>query len=172
MSFNQVQVTVIKTVNKENIKKVDNFKYLGAWIDDTANDVKVRKALALKSCNKLNKIWKLPRCKSLKLQIFLTLVESVLLCGSETLALTKRTIFNASWSDQLTNRELYSNFPKVTKKIRERRLKLAEHCVRHSEEVASNLVLWKPSHGKPNRGRKRKTYLDNLMNDTNMETVD
>ena len=96
----------------------------------------------------------------------------MLLYGSETWTLTKRTIFNVSWSDQLTNRKLYGNFPKVTEKIRERRLKLAEHCVRHSEEVASNLVLWKPSHRKPNRGRKKKTYLDNLMNDTNMERED
>ena len=56
MSFNQVQDTVLKTVNNENIKKVDNFKYLGAWIDDTANDVKVRKALTWNSCNKLNEI--------------------------------------------------------------------------------------------------------------------
>ena len=46
MSFNQAQDFVLKTVNNENIKKVDNLKYLGAWIDDTANDVKVRKALA------------------------------------------------------------------------------------------------------------------------------
>ena len=109
------------------------------------------------------------------------LVESVLLYGSETWILTKnleksidgtytsllRTVFNVSWSEHLTNRELYGNLPKVTDKIRERRLKLAGHCVRHSEEVASNLVLWQPSQGKPNRGRKRKTYLDNLMNDTN-----
>ena len=28
--------------------------------------------------------------------------------------------------------------------------------MRYSDEVASNLVLWKPLHGKPNRGRKRK----------------
>ena len=57
MSFNQAQDSVLKTVNiVENIKKVDNFKYLGAWIDDTTNDVKVRKALAWKACNKLNKI--------------------------------------------------------------------------------------------------------------------
>ena len=68
--------------------------------------MKVRKALAWESCNKLNKLWKLSLCKSLKLQTFLLLVESVLL------------------------------------------------------------------HGKPNRGRKRKTYLDNLVNDTNMERVD
>ena len=67
MSFIQVQDTVLKTVNNENIKKVDNFKYLGAWIDDTANDVKVRKALVLKSCNKLNKFWKSSLCKLLKL---------------------------------------------------------------------------------------------------------
>ena len=186
MSFNQAQDSVLKTVNNENILKVDNFKCLEAWIDNTANDVKVRKALACKACNKLNKIWKSSLCKSLKLRTFLTLVESVLLYGSETWTSTKnleksingtytgllRTVFNVSWSEHLTNRELYGNLPKVTDKIRERRLELAGHCVRHSEEVASNLVLWQPSQGKPNRGRKRKTYLDNLMNDTNMESVD
>ena len=89
MSFSQAQDTVLKTVNNENIKKVDNFKYLGVLIDDTANDVKVRKALARKACNKLNKIWKSFLCKSLKLRTFLTLVESVLLYGSETWTLTK-----------------------------------------------------------------------------------
>ena len=175
MSFNQVQDTVLKTVNNENIKKVDNFKYLGAWIDDTANDVKVRKALAWKSCNILNKIWKWSLCKSLKLRIFLTLVGSVVLYGSETWTLTKcleksidgtytrllRPVFNVSWSDHLTKSEHYGNLPKVTEKKRERRQVLAGHCVRHSEEVASNLALWKPSHGKPNREREKKTYLDN-----------
>ena len=64
MSFNQAQDSVLKTVNNENNKKVDNFKYLGAWIDDTANDVKVRKALAWKACNKSNKIWKSSLCRS------------------------------------------------------------------------------------------------------------
>ena len=113
------------------------------------------------------------------------MAESVLLYGRETWTLTKslkksidgtytrllRTVFNVSWSDHLTNRELYGNLPKVTEKIKERRQKLARHFARHSEEVASNLVLWKPSHGKPIRERKRKSYLDNLMNDTNMERV-
>ena len=114
---------------------LDNFKYLLAWIDKTANDVKVRKALALKSCNKLNKIWKYSLCKSLKLRTFLTLVESVLLYGSKTWTLTKsleksidgtytrllRAVFNLSWSEHLTNRERCSNLPKVTEKIRKRR---------------------------------------------------
>ena len=82
-------------------------------------------------------------------------VQSVLLYGSKTRTSTKsleksidgtytrllRTVFNVSWSDHLTNRKLCGNLLKVTKKIRERRLKLAGNCVRHSEEVASNLVL-------------------------------
>ena len=47
MSFNKKQKTVLKSVNNENIKKVDNF-------------VKVGKALEWKSCNKMNKIWQSP----------------------------------------------------------------------------------------------------------------
>ena len=67
MTFNEVQDTILKTVNNENIEKKDNFKYLGAWIDDTANDVKVRKALTWNSCNKLNEIWKSSLGKLIKL---------------------------------------------------------------------------------------------------------
>ena len=49
MSFNQEQETILKSANNENIKKVDNFIYLGASIDNKENDVKVKKALAWKS---------------------------------------------------------------------------------------------------------------------------
>ena len=150
MSFNQVQDTVLKTVNNENIKKVDNFKYLRAWIDDTANDAKVRKALAWKSCNKLNKIWKSSLRKSLKLRTFLTLVESMLLYGGETWTLTRSleqsidgtytrlliTVFNVSWLDHLKNRGLYGNLPKVTEKIMDAKTTsiLILHCPYYKNE--------------------------------------
>ena len=77
LSFNQEQETVFKSVNNGNIKKIDNFKYLRAWIGNMENNVKVRKALAWKSCNKLNKIWQSSLSKSSKLRTFLALVESV-----------------------------------------------------------------------------------------------
>ena len=150
MSFNQVQDTVLKTVNNENIKKVDNFKYLRAWIDDTANDAKVRKALAWKSCNKLNKIWKSSLRKSLKLRTFLTLVESMLLYRGETWTLTRSleksidgtytrlliTVFNVSWPDHLKNRGLYGNLPKVTEKIMDAKATsiLILHCPYYKNE--------------------------------------
>ena len=38
-SFNQEQETVLKSVDNKDIKKVDNFKYLGALIGNNENDV-------------------------------------------------------------------------------------------------------------------------------------
>ena len=44
----------------------------------------------------------------------------------------------------MTNKELYGDLPKLSCKIRERRLRLAGHCVRHREDIALKLVLWQP----------------------------
>ena len=43
--------------------------------------------------------------------------------------------------------------------------------MRHSEKEASKLVLWIPTDGHPNRGRRRVTYIDNLLQDTDLESV-
>ena len=57
--------------------------------------------------------------------------------------------------DHITNEGLYGHFPKVCRKIRERRMRVAGHCDRHGEEEeASKLVLWQPQH----RQTKRGTY--------------
>ena len=44
-------------------------------------------------------------------------------------------------------------------------------CIRHSDEVANKLVLWEPTEGKRKRGRRRLTFVDNLLEDTEMENV-
>ena len=72
-------------------------------------------------------------------------------------------VFNVSWPDKLTNKELYGNLPPVQSKVGFRRLKLAGHSVRHPEEEASKLVLWQPKNGRMNMGRPKKDSLkDNL----------
>ncbi len=50
-------------------------------------------------------------------------------------------------------------------------MRLAGHCVRHRDEEASKLVLWMPSDGHPSRGRRRTTYVDNLLQDTGMDST-
>ena len=116
---------------------------------------------------------------------FISTAESVLLYNSNTWTLTKqmeksldgiytrmlRMTLNVSWKQHMTNQELYGNLPKVTSKIAMRRLRLAGHCVRHPEEIASQLVLWEPSEGRTNRGRKPVDYIDLIKRDTGLDNI-
>ena len=79
-----------------------------------------------------------------------------------------------------TNEKLYHGLPKVTDKIKARRLRLARHCVRHavkedadsaSVEVAGSLGLWEPTQGKRRVGGQHYTNVDQLMRDTGLKDV-
>ena len=61
--------------------------YLGSWCDKD-RDMSTRKALAWKSLNKMDKIWKSKIYKSLKIMLFKATTETILLHGSQTWALT------------------------------------------------------------------------------------
>ena len=79
-----------------------------------------------------------------------------------------RAALNKSWREHLTNKELYRNIPKISVAIREQRF--AGHCWRSEGELASDLLLWQPSHGKRFRGRPPLTYIDQLVKDTGCRT--
>ena len=152
----------------------------------TVKDINVRKALAWKACHKLSKIWKSKLQKSIKIKLFISTVESVLLYGCETWTITKklekqldgmytrmlRMALDISWLSHTTNMDLYDGLPKLTQKIAERRLRLAGHCVRHPDELASDLVLWQPTHGRTLPGRPTTNYIDVLQNDTGLLTTE
>ena len=54
-----------------------------------------------------------------------------------------RTALNVSWREHITIKDLYGYLPNVSSKIRERRMGLAEHFVRHKRgEEALMLVIW------------------------------
>ena len=56
----QIQSTIpIKAIDGSNLKRVDDFEYLGAWIDISAKELKIRKALAWRTCHQMRNIWKL-----------------------------------------------------------------------------------------------------------------
>ena len=143
----------------------------------SAKDVKVRKAKSWKALNDMSKIWTSDISRSVKLRFFYATVESVLLYGCETWTLTPpmeksldgcytrmlRAALNVSWRDHLTNEQLYGGIPKLTEKIRMRRLQLAGHCFRHPELPAHDVLLWRPTHGRRSRERPVATYTTNLL---------
>lgn len=74
--YNQ-PIDEINSMNGEKIKCVSDFKYLGSWIDNTQQDISVRKAQAWVACNRLSKIWKSNLKRDLKVRLFVSTVESV-----------------------------------------------------------------------------------------------
>ena len=163
-----------------DLKKVDDFLYLGSWVNTTERDLSVRIAQAWAASNKLDTIWKSRLCRDLKIQFFRATVESVLLYGAECWSLTKqqqkrldgcytrllRASLNISWKQRLTNKVLYGSIPPISQTVRERRLRFAGHCSRAKDECISDVLLWRPRHGKRRVGRPAKTYVDLLEEDT------
>ena len=182
MIFNQTTDVAMKTSSGTILEVVPDFKYLGSWMQSSLQDIKTRKAQAWRACNKLAKIWKSNLPRASKIKIFQATVESILLYGSETWTVTVkvskildgcytrllRSALDVSWKAHMTNEELYGDLPRVSEKIGKRRLQFAGHCVRSSGQVVSDLVLWKPTHGKRSAGRPNKTYVDILCQDTSL----
>ena len=182
MSYNTIKQFEIKAIDESNLKRVEDFKYLdlGAWIDSSAKDLKIRKALAWRTCHQMRNIWKLTLSRKMKLRLMHTIVESVLLYGCETWTLKKtllkqlygtytrilRMILNVDWSQKVTNEVLYGAIEKISTKIRRRFLKFAGHCLCRDDEVVSDLVLWEPTHGTRRWGRPPESYIKYLERET------
>ena len=167
------------------LKEVKDFKYLGAWVNSTEQDLKVRKALAWKALNGMASVWNSNLPRQTKLGFFYATVESVLLYGSECWTLKPtlqksldgcytrmlRVVLNINKSAHVSNNILYTGIPKVSDKIAARRMRLAGHCQRHPELPASKLVLWEPTHGHRSRGRPTITYVDVLKKDAGAQST-
>ena len=178
--FNQDASEGMKSLNSEKIKQVEEFKYLGGYIASTEHDVNIRLGKAWDALNELGKIWKSNPPDDLKRNVFRAAVETVLLYGSVSWTLTihlekkidgastrmLRTALNRSWKDHPINEELHGHIPLISKSLQQQRMRLAGHCWRSKEELAGDVLIWKPTQRHQPRGRPKKTKIDQLMDDT------
>ena len=88
MAYNQNSTDMIKTQNVENIKKTQDFKYLGSFIASTDHDINVRIGKAWAALNQMNNIWNSKLSKHLKRNFFRATVESVFVYGAISRTLT------------------------------------------------------------------------------------
>ena len=101
--------------------------------------------------------------------IFFTNTATYLLDQTYTRRLRK--VFNVTWKDKITNKELYGDMSKLSSIIRRRRLQLAGHSFRDQTSPAHQLVTWSPKHGRKARGRPVQTFLETLLRDTGLCSV-
>ena len=76
------------TIGGSPLKEVEDFKYLGSWVNTSEKDIKIRKALAWRALNGMKAIWSSRMSQGTKLNFFFATVETVLLYGSECWTLT------------------------------------------------------------------------------------
>ena len=78
----------ITSLNGKDLKKVDQFTYLGSNISSTESDVNIRIGKAWATVNKLSKIWKSNLPARMKRDFFQATVLTVLLYGCTAWTLT------------------------------------------------------------------------------------
>ena len=163
----------ISTLNGSSLKLVDKLAYLRSSVSSTETDINTRLVKAWTVIDSLSVLWKSDLTDKMKLSFFQAVVVSILLYGCTTWMLNKgmkkkldgnytrllRAILNKSWRHHPTKQQLYGHLPPITKTIKVKRTKHAEHCWRSRDELISEVLLWTPSHGRAKAGRPARTYI-------------
>ena len=118
ISYNTNQQFEIKAIDGPSLKRVEDLKYLGAWVDSSEKYVKIRKAQAWRTCHQMRNIWNSNFSRKLKSRLMIATFESVLLYDCET------------WTPFL-----YGALERLSNNIKRRRLKFAGHCLRREDDV-------------------------------------
>lgn len=168
------------------LEQVTRFVYLGGLITEDGRceeDIKRRIGLACTAFGKLGKMWKAKNISiRTKMKLYHTLVEPVLLYGSECWCLRKedeqrllvaemswlRRIIGRSRREKIRNektREELGVDETIVEKIKKRRLRWFGHVRRMAKQRLPNAALHGHVEGERSRGRQRKTWIDNIKED-------
>ena len=173
----------IKRGGDENWKKC---KYLGTLLD-TESDINRRKILALAAFKQLSHIFNNKKVsEEVKLRLLRSHVESIFLYNCEIWTITKalediidtfqrvlyRKIFNITWTDKVSNTELYEKAKsrKWSTQIKKRRLQWYGHLLRLPDESSAKAALGEARRwANKSRGGQKKTWLK--MIDKDLENI-
>ena len=163
----------------------DKFNYLGSSVSSTEKDIDTRLTKARTAIDRLSIIWKSDLTDKMKRSFFQAVVVSILLYGCTTWTLTKRlekldgnykrmlrAILNKSWRQHPTRHQLYGHLPPITKTMQAKRARHAGHCWSSRDKLIKDVFLWIPTYGRAKAGRRARTYIQQLCEDTGCSPED
>ena len=161
------------TFGGEQLERVPDFQYLGAYLLSSEKDLKYRKGKAWGAFWKLKNMWTSTIPNNIKLELFKVSVLSVLLYNSESWVITStmrasinsfqtqalRIILQIKKQDHVKNETVYSQTKTcpLINTVTERQLRYLGHQLRRDEnDLISKYALWSPmkSHRKRSRGKQ------------------
>ena len=136
--------------------------------------------------DKLSIIWKSNLTDKMKRSFFQAVVVSIALYECTTWTLTKRlekkldgnytrmlqAILNKSWRRHPTMHQFYGHLPPITKTIQFRRTRHAGYYWRSRDELISDVLLWTPTYSRAKAGRRARTCIQQLCEDTRCSPED
>lgn len=164
-------------LNNTQLKRVDDFKYLGSMMKSSTSDFECRRGLAWSAFGCMERIWKAKHLDlNLKLRIFEASVQSVLLYGCESWIVDStmeskinsfatscyRALLGISRLDRVPNEDILATVGRrpLINSVRRRQLGWLGHVLRRDErEPAKIFALYTPEHGKAKQGQPPNSYL-------------
>ena len=177
--------SLVITIFAEQIRleQVKEFKYLGSWITengDCLTEIKRRIGVAKSFFWKHKESLKHNISMKLKKMILNTYIFSVVSYGCESWtynsAIVKqlnssemscyRRILKIKWTDMVSNKDVLSRVglvgPCLTKDLFKRKMEFAGHVLRGSSGTIHNEIIEGYIHGKRDKGRQRRTWVEDL----------
>ena len=164
-------------LNGKELKRVQDFRYLGSMMKSSTSDFECRRGLAWSAFRSMDRIWKAEHIDlALKVRIFEVSVQSVFLYGCESWIIDKnletklnavatscyREILGIRRLDRVPNDDilaLVGRHPLINT-VHRRQLGWLGHILRRDDrEPGYIFALYTPEHGKTGRGRPPTTYL-------------
>lgn len=186
---NQANVTIANTI----IERVQAYKYLGTWLEqsgDQTKEIKTRVEIARATFMKMKDVF----CSrdltiGLRMRMLRCYVFSILLYGVEAWTLKKthidklqafemwcyRRMWRISWKDKITNVEVLVKMQKeceIINTIKKRKLEYLGHIMRGSKYTLLRLIMQGKIKGRRNVGRRRVSWLKNLREWFNCDSTE
>ena len=164
------------------LHRVEDYKHLGSQLLNSTTDFNIRKDLAWTAIKKLYRVWRSTVInREVKINLFLATIESILLYNATTWTMTKgfekkldgaytkllRYALNESWKDHMKDVDLYGKLPRISIRLRKRRMMFAGHCWRSidsANQPVRELLFWSVPDGVQKPGNWT-TYVKVLLED-------
>jgi hypothetical protein len=162
------------------ISWVNNFKYLGSNTDSSYLDLNKRLNLAWNASKALRRLWRSPLTDASKVQLFQSLIVTILLYGSETWILTKahrqrllngynrllRYSLNIHFSSHTKTTDVYdrAKIPTPAHTLAKRLLQFTHRILTGPPQPAQEILKWNPKLARTNKYRSQQSYKHMLYN--------
>ena len=185
MGLNEQEYKGTIRLEKEEVKRVDDFKYLGSTVNSSGScgsEVKRRVQAGWCGWRKVSGVLcdkKIPT--ALKGKIYKTVIRPAMLYGLETVALTQRQeaelevaemkmlrfSMGVTRLEKVRNNKIREDTHVVRfgEKVKEARLRWFGHVLRRDEEYIGKRILRMAIPGKRKRGRPKRRYIDGIKKD-------